>query len=250
MITKCLCCGKRFDVEPSWKGQTAACDSCGKDFTVKKYIECPKCAQLTPENGDKCESCNASIIIKMRIPTQYKEPSMPPSAHKYESSCSPSINQDSDKIALESVSGAMRFWIRIAATLILFGVAVESIKFGLYLIDKDEGLLTKNMEYIVSYSFMILLCSFIAIMGAVKMHDSAYAKAKIAYNTFYKIIFVAFLFMCLLGMIGIGSALLAREEPMEKQIGQGVAIIINIYTFFVAWQLYRARAFAQAETIK
>ncbi|MFA6102820.1 MAG: tetratricopeptide repeat protein [Victivallaceae bacterium] len=70
MITKCLSCGKIFDVELSWKGQTATCDSCGKDFTVKKYIECPQCSQLTPEDEEKCKSCNASIRLKR--PAQFK----------------------------------------------------------------------------------------------------------------------------------------------------------------------------------
>ena len=68
MITKCLSCGKIFDVELSWKGQTATCDSCGKDFTVKKYIECTKCDCLVPDDSPTCYKCNA----KLAVPIEYE----------------------------------------------------------------------------------------------------------------------------------------------------------------------------------
>lgn len=95
MITKCLSCGKIFDVEVAWKGQEVTCDSCGKDFLVKKYIECPKCSQLTPENGDKCESCNSPITIPLkRSPLLKSALTMPASKQK-----SQSVNSDSDEKA-------------------------------------------------------------------------------------------------------------------------------------------------------
>ena len=120
MITKCLSCGKIFDVEPSWKGQEVTCDSCGKDFTVKKYIECPQCSQLTPEDEEKCKSCNA--FIKLKRPAQFKASLSMPSSKKAQSvpdsggkatesgslilqKQSKTIDYDADKIAIESVSG-------------------------------------------------------------------------------------------------------------------------------------------------
>jgi hypothetical protein len=254
MITKCLSCGKIFDVEPSWKGQTATCDSCGKDFTVKKYIECPQCSQLTPEDEEKCKSCNA--FIKLKRPAQFipsKQNTQSASQETFESdsplSCSEKhsqiINYDADKKALESVSGLMRFWMRLAAVLMLFGVLQNALEYFFNVIRKEE--LTK--EYIVAYSVGTFVASFIVIMGAKMMSDSARTNAKIVYTKFHKIIAVAFIIIGLLGMLVIGNSLLAGTEQMGIQTAKLVYVLIEVYTFFVAWQLYKARALAQAETI-
>lgn len=100
MITKCLSCGKIFNVVTSWNGQSATCDSCGKDFTVMKYIECPQCSQLTPKDWDKCESCDSLISFPLQCPSQLKSALTMPSRKQK----SQSVNSDSDKTASKSGS--------------------------------------------------------------------------------------------------------------------------------------------------
>ena len=256
MITKCLSCGKIFDVEVAWKGQEATCDSCGKDFLVKKYIECPKCSQLTPENGENCESCNSPITIPLKRPPLLKSAlTMPASKQKSQSVKSNSdkvasdpisipkkhsqtIDYDADKIALESVSGVMRFWIRLAAAFIFVFTIISVTMLGL------TGGFTGDSKLIVLFAVSIPIL-FIFLMGAKMMSDAANAKAKIAYTMFHKIIFAAFCPIYVLFFIAVFVNGTGDTMPI-RAIKVGF-ILFYAYMYFVSWRLYRARAFAQAE---
>ena len=64
MITKCPDCKKVFEVDPSWETQEVTCDSCNKDFLVKKYID-SKLPTTISETSD--EAVLNSISPSMRF---------------------------------------------------------------------------------------------------------------------------------------------------------------------------------------
>ena len=191
MITKCPGCKKVFDVDPSWESQEVTCDSCNKDFLVKKYIECP----THPTTNSKT----------------------------------------ADEAVLNSVSPIMRFWIRLCAvgmlltTIVIFGASVYRILSSRY-----EGGDIKKLTILV-------LISFLTLMAANMMSDSAKTKAKITYNMFHKIVALLFSILVLVNIVFLAYTI---------RVGWLCGALVNAYTCFIAWKLYKKRAVAQAENPK